>query len=924
MEEAGTAQRESQLLLAEYPDERQRTHATRWLGWVAYRMDDGRDLAWWQIPAGIPARRLRLARRVVVGATLCLTVALAATFLPSAAEALGAVIVGAALLRTSDKRRVPRLPRPGPPVTLAPRWPQRGRELGLLALWLLPVVTFLPFLLGRWTVRATGDPQATYRADRRTSAAFGLAWALGTIALGVIVGARQERWLGVLVSLAVGAGLLAALMKSTFPLVKLTELVLLAQWRERVCFDRLLADAAERGVLRRHDAVYRFIDPAAQAALVASHEAVLIEQVAARTVRAARVGARSALLAFLTKGRRLRISVDFAAGAVTFVGVVAVQNNGLRGGGWGAALGRPLLGAVLFLIGLGLASGFLRGLGAAARWSLANVPDASRKARYTALAIAAVIAGLLVAEAGAIGLTVTLAIGPAAFVAACGLWAGLLTNRRVRTIASRRTDTSRRTGHWLRFAPDVIAAATTAATLLVLAERDLLTTAPAAGLLFPPAIWGSIGIWRSMNKSERLAVKAGADIALSLLLGTELVLFLIWLVNLLSMPRHEVAALRAVLERTGAFADPPWWLWTGLYVLLAGASVAFMGWPARLGKSIRWFDRLRVVSVANVTRRVLSGVHIGLLVIVLIGLAAPAALRPTLKRELKDTYTLALQRELEGHGEAIAYTEISRQFNSATQTPAPIPTLLAIVTKIHETAGPPPGRHDATDAETDLARRLGELQALALALRPPPALPAAEQSAAAAAGFDGPVRDSGDLRDRLTAVEEKDTDDDASAKRAEQAGDLAAAVVASTISIPSISDNEVFQIVREYLGGLIEDSPLKDVFAAWAERLSGRKAPADADALVVPDPARLEQAAAAELSREYTSLGTGDPVTDPLVTDPSYASALKESPIDASVDLANQVRYAQENDGSPCPGCARPENPFDHQDRPIEEHPFEP
>jgi hypothetical protein len=561
------------------------------------------------------------------------------------------------------------------------------------------------------------------------------------------------------------------------------------------------------------------------------------------------------------------------------------------------------------------------------RWSLANVPDASRKARYTALAIAAVIAGLLVAKAGAIGLTVALAIGPAVFVAACGLWAGLLTRRRVRAIASRRTDNSRRTGHWLRFAPDVIAAATTAATALVLAERDLLTTVPAAGLLFPPAIWGSIGIWRWMNESERLAVKAGADIALSLLLGTELVLFLSWLANLLSMPRYEVAALRAVLERTSAFADPPWWLWTGLYVLLAGASVAFIGWPARLGKSIRWFDRLRVVSVANVTRRVLSGVHIGLLVIVLIGLAAPAALRPTLKRELKDAYTLALQRELEGHGEAIAYTEISRQFNPATQTPAPIPTLVAIVTKIHETAGPPPGRHnatDATDAETDLARRLGELQALALALRPPPALLATEQSAAAASGFDGPVRDSGELKDRLTAVAEKDSDDDASAKRAEQTGDLAAAVVASTISIPNISDNEVFQIVREYLGGLIEDSPLKDVFAAWAERLSGSKAPADADALVVPDPARLEQTATAELSREYTALGTGDPVTDPLVTDPSYASALKESPIDASVDLANQVRYAQENDGSPCPGCARPENPLDHQDRPIEEHLFEP
>jgi hypothetical protein len=119
--------------------------------------------------------------------------------------------------------------------------------------------------------------------------------------------------------------------------------------------------------------------------------------------------------------------------------------------------------------------------------------------------------------------------------------------------------------------------------------------------------------------------------------------------------------------------------------------------------------------------------------------------------------------------------------------------------------------------------------------------------------------------------------------------------------------------------------PGRDSRAAAAARPPRRRRrDTDLAAAIVPDPARLEQTATAELSREYTALGTGDPVTDPLVTDPSYASALKESPIDASVDLANQVRYAQENDGSPCPGCARPENPLDHQDRPIEEHLFEP
>jgi hypothetical protein len=41
-----------------------------------------------------------------------------------------------------------------------------------------------------------------------------------------------------------------------------------------------------------------------------------------------------------------------------------------------------------------------------------------------------------------------------------------------------------------------------------------------------------------------------------------------------------VAALRGLLDRAGSIADLPWWLWTGLYVLLAGTSLAFALWPA--------------------------------------------------------------------------------------------------------------------------------------------------------------------------------------------------------------------------------------------------------------------------------------------------------------------------------------------------------
>jgi hypothetical protein len=148
-----------------------------------------------------------------------------------------------------------------------------------------------------------------------------------------------------------------------------------------------------------------------------------------------------------------------------------------------------------------------------------------------------------------------------------------------------------------------------------------------------------------------------------------------------------------------------------------------------------------------------------------------------------------------------------------------------------------------------------------------------------------------------------------------EAGDLAAAAVASTISIPHISDNEVVQIVREYLSGLIEGSPLKDVFAAWVNRLPGRTPPPEADILVIPDPDLLEQSASDALSEEFTREGLADPITDPNVVDPAYNRTLAESSVAAAVDLMNQVRYLQEHSG-PCAGCVSTENPSD--DEPAE------
>jgi len=473
-------------------------------------------------------------------------------------------------------------------------------------------------------------------------------------------------------------------------------------------------------------------------------------------------------------------------------------------------------------------------------------------------------AWLLYAQGGPALVRAAGAMLPAAFAAGCGAWACLLLFPRVGAASSR----------WLRRLPDILLAATVAATIMLAVKHNLVTVQPFAGLLFPPAVWAAFSVWRAMNGSDRLAVKAGADILLSFLLGAQAVLLLVWLANVLDLPGAEIVAVRDAADHAGSLASLPWWVWTGIYVLLAG-----------------------------------------LLVAVLVGLAAPAALASTFQRQMKSAYIVALQRKLEAEGELAIYTQIRSQFTAAPAQPV----LTGLVLKIHDISSPPAGDGDAdaTPTETDLARRVGELQALALGAASSPALIAGEQAAAGEAAFDGPVRDAPDVGGRLTTIENEQTQANAAAKRAEQAGDLAASAVASTISIPDIGGSEVVQIVREYLSGLIEGSPLKDTFAAWAGRLAGAKAPPDAGQVVVPDPKRLEQAALTVLSGEVL-------IVDPSVADPAFAHAETESPIDAAVDLTNQSRYIQEDSG-PCAGCVRP--PADSGDNPAEppdDHDVEP
>jgi hypothetical protein len=921
-----------EFLAAAYPDERERERAVRWLGLMTCQGDG--QIFWWQIPGLAPARLVLTVRRVVLGVAVALVIGwgsyvgivLSHTGLMGAyALALFFMARWVGSRYVSRSRRSPARLRPSPPRAIRPRWPRGRKDAGqLLGGVLLLGLGILPALVRQWTGPAAKLPGVTpagaYRDERLAGLATGLSW----VPAGMLLGGLPALGTGVLAEVVAAHAVLVvawgALLSGSYPLLKLSELVMSADWEDRVRFLPLLEEAADRGVLLRGSIGYEIRDEAVRARLIASGRAALQDHAELRARRLARGGLRTVLVKHLTRRGRIRVGADFTAGAIGAaaigIGIFIAGHGGVVGhpgsgrAGWLLFPVSAFIGAVVGALAGGVMSWLLFLVAGISEMTLSYVPPFSRRARLSVAVVAAVAAAVLIAAEGTVLAEIVAFVLPAALVLACGTWACVLAFRRTRAFRRR----------WQRAAPDVVAAATIGAALLLLADHPLLTALPAAGLLFPAAAWGSFLLWRKMNGSVRLAVRAGADLVFALLLGGVVVLLLVWLANLLGMPRAEVAALREVLDRVGALADLPWWAWTGAWLLLAAASLAFIRWPGRLKAAAKRFERWQAVTVTEITERALTGLHVGLLTIVLVGLAAPPAVTSTLGRRLSAAYEVAFQRELAEQGEVAAYTAIATQLAAQPRSPV----LNRLVTRIHDIS-PPEDRLDASTTETENAHRIGEAQALALALAAAPSLDPTARAAAAAAGLTGQVTEPSDLAERAAGVQREANKEDATAKRVEAAGDLAAKVVASLVAIPSLSDNEVVQVVREYLAGLIEDSPLKDTFAAWIERLPGAKPPPDPAAEVVPVPERLEQAATAELSAEFTAAGDDDPVTDPFATDPALSKAQAEDPLDGAVDIINQARYAQDQSGH-CAECSVPGNSDDNLpgEAPPEDHVEEP
>ncbi len=469
----------------------------------------------------------------------------------------------------------------------------------------------------------------------------------------------------------------------------------------------------------------------------------------------------------------------------------------------------------------------------------------------------------------------------------------------------------RRFAHWhgrlLRFA--TAAAILPLAYVMFLWFDGQLLGGPLEVPLFAPMLWLIVRLWRRMQADGRTLVSAAADIVFATLLGALLVLFLVWLANVLGLPVVEVRALRGGAADLGGLIDLPWWTWAGADILLAAAFLTTALGPQRFRRIAEMPGRIRIPGALGVLRRTLSVLKIVLLSLVFLGLAGPPTLWPVLSRHIQARYTAELQEELDARGQIALYQEITLRF---AHSPQALPVLTEMLIRVHDSTAPRSDQSDQsgpTPAERDLAYRMGGLQAVTLLpLSPPPGAdadqraprpPTAEAEAAARdAGMDGTAADAADLAARLTREQEEGENVNEREQAAEHASEHAAAVVTGALGNVTFGHGVVIGLVREYLDGLAE-SGLSDVFLSWTRRALSSTPPDQpppAARLVEPDEHALQQAADNQLATELHSVGVQPG------TDPAQARYDRESPVAAAVDLADHTRSLQRGTVH-CAGC---------------------
>ncbi|MGW4309252.1 hypothetical protein [Streptomyces californicus] len=448
----------------------------------------------------------------------------------------------------------------------------------------------------------------------------------------------------------------------------------------------------------------------------------------------------------------------------------------------------------------------------------------------------------------------------------------------------------------VRHLPDAPAVLLVALACEQLVSGDVLTVAPAAGLFFPIALWLSWRGRRWMRISPRRTVQAAADVVLSAELGLVLILFMVWLANVLSFTPPQVTVVLEVVEKVQGLTEVHWLYWMAAYTALALGSYALLRWPTLVVRAQRRLrparfgsSRLPVRLATNAVQRSFSGINIAVMVALIFLVAVAPVSEGAWKRPVERRYALEVERREYAEGSAAAYREILRQVSLHPRSVEGIREVIIAVDRI----APSAEGESVNRTALDIARQAGRFQAGTLGIDGVPDEPVPDPDP-------GPAPEGDDLDASLDRLDETQRQRAEREERTDRFAESASLAVTRALDTLDLGDNEAVQLVKEYLGGLVEDGPVKTAFHRWGEGVGRR--PPEGGRLVRIDVSRLTAVAyertAAAVDRAdaglltfYGRFGVGVPAEDASVA--------------RAVDLANQHRYVQQGTG-PCTGCAAP------------------
>jgi hypothetical protein len=510
-----------------------------------------------------------------------------------------------------------------------------------------------------------------------------------------------------------------------------------------------------------------------------------------------------------------------------------------------AALGIALFALVVGLFASAMAMSLLIGVALVVMLLARKASGAIRRARR-AIIVVAVVVGVLaawwVAVAAAAGVVSAL---PSLLPLGCAAYVGVVTYRG-----------NPRPGRWA----DVFLAGAVGVGLAAVFRPGVVADDPVACLLFIAIGCLAASMWRSMSDSGNRIIRGSADVATALLLGATLDLVVVWIGNLVGLPALSVLRVSHLLNAIAAGSDPAWWYLAIPLLLLAAGYVALIRWGSRLAEFGAWAQRRRAVRSArklpgigmlrprlaitafDSSRRLMQFLHVGLLLVPLVGMTAPALFGQAVLGPLRPRYFIAYNAERNADAQVLAYRQLTREVAAAS--PSQRAALRKSVAGITSTVNGG-GAGGAWFTAATPAAGLGEEEGAYL-----------EHAGEAATGAEpAPPPLATDSATTVAAqVEAEEGDADEAESYADKAGASAAAAIATLLSIPP--GGGAVQILQEYLGGLTEESPVADALAGLAGRLGGDAAE-DPDAEQALSPGPAEQAAASGEISQSGDNGSG-------------------------------------------------------------------